>query len=446
MTHEKTCILILGMHRSGTSALTRALNIMGCALSPELIEGRERDNPRGFWESRRVVDVNKRILEEVGSYWNDWTPFPFPEEGSDARAALVAQVKAALEADFADADLFVIKDPRICRLLPLWREALDEFGVRTVAVLPLRNPLEVAGSIQARNGNLAAESHLSWLRHVLDAERGSRDLPRVVTSYEDLLSEPLAVIDHIGERLELAWPRSPEEASVEIASFVSAGDRHQIAADGAPPAPDWVKEVYEVLLRWTGDEPSDEDLNKLTEIGAAFDRATPCFTQLVIDAKGLLAANGEAKREFGKLERKYQRDSGKYRETIARWKSELGETRRELRALTERHVAIKTRLEIGTGEIAGLTKYLLDAEKAAAAANRALISLLPGRGLLGGGARRRYAQALKSSGFLDEAWYRKRNKDVAKSGGDAAMHYVTHGAAEGRAPNAAMAAIGKSGS
>ena len=65
-------ILIAGMHRSGTSALSRTLNLVGCAMSEVLVGGDQRGNERGHWESQRINELNNEILASAGSRWDDW--------------------------------------------------------------------------------------------------------------------------------------------------------------------------------------------------------------------------------------------------------------------------------------------------------------------------------------------------------------------------------------
>src|SRR5690606_20636375 len=97
------------------------------------------------------------------------------------------QALAILSTEFGSSRLFVLKDPRICRLLPFWIEVLEGFGAIPHVVCPIRNPLEVAASLKSRNGTDASLGQLIWLRHVLEAEIASRDLPRAFIRYKDLL-------------------------------------------------------------------------------------------------------------------------------------------------------------------------------------------------------------------------------------------------------------------
>ena len=64
-------IFILGMHRSGTSVVTRVLNLMGCYFAPEgTSTGANDENPKGFWERRDVRNVNDALLHSLGCEWD----------------------------------------------------------------------------------------------------------------------------------------------------------------------------------------------------------------------------------------------------------------------------------------------------------------------------------------------------------------------------------------
>ena len=62
------------MHRSGTSAVTRVLNLLGCEL-PKTLFGANLGNPTGYWESREIISLNNDILASSGSASDDWLPF-----------------------------------------------------------------------------------------------------------------------------------------------------------------------------------------------------------------------------------------------------------------------------------------------------------------------------------------------------------------------------------
>src|SRR5438270_8290806 len=65
----KSALVVLGMHRSGTSALSRCLSFLGHEQPSDLMRP-QRDNPTGFWESDGIVDLNAAIMDELGIAWD----------------------------------------------------------------------------------------------------------------------------------------------------------------------------------------------------------------------------------------------------------------------------------------------------------------------------------------------------------------------------------------
>ncbi len=153
------------------------LNLLGCGLPRTLLKA-DPTNPAGHWEPQGIVTLNDEILASSGSAWDDWSALDETWYASPVAQGFRERARAILENEFADSRLFVLKDPRICRLLPLWVGIVRTFGVSPFIVSPIRNPLDVALSLEKRNGIDLSIRHLIWLRHVLDAERASRALRR----------------------------------------------------------------------------------------------------------------------------------------------------------------------------------------------------------------------------------------------------------------------------
>src|ERR1700721_285115 len=95
-----SAILVLGMHRSGTSALTGMLHHLGVALGERLMPA-TGDNPRGYWEHTDIVDVHQKILVALGSSWDDIRPLPAGFEHSPAAVEGRHEMAAILRRDFA---------------------------------------------------------------------------------------------------------------------------------------------------------------------------------------------------------------------------------------------------------------------------------------------------------------------------------------------------------
>lgn len=181
-------LIVLGMHRSGTSALAGSLHLLGADAGRHLSVAQENINPRGFWEHVGIEAAHERLLTKLGSGWYDERPLPErwmeSHEANKAKQALVS----ILREEFASSSLWLVKDPRMCRLLPLWKALLAELGVKPIYVLIVRNPSEVAASLARRDDFVEDKSRLLWLSHVLESERETRDQPRLIVSYEALLS------------------------------------------------------------------------------------------------------------------------------------------------------------------------------------------------------------------------------------------------------------------
>jgi len=194
--------MVLGTHRSGTSAYTRIFSLLGADLPKNLMPAHET-NPTGHWESNDLMAIHDQLLASAGSSWDDWRAFNPDWFDSPAAGPFKQQILDVLRKDFAASRLFVIKDPRVCRFWPLWRDVLAEFGAKPAVVIPVRNPLEVAASLKRRNGFIPATSHLLWLRHVLDAESATRGVMRAITSYESLIEDWQNVIATVTPQLGL---------------------------------------------------------------------------------------------------------------------------------------------------------------------------------------------------------------------------------------------------
>ncbi|MEX0671325.1 MAG: glycosyltransferase [Pirellulales bacterium] len=231
--------LVLGMHRSGTSALTRVLGLMGAALPHDLMPP-TADNPQGYWESWRIAGLNNRLLESAGTHWSDDAAI-LPEWFADpCRAGDREEAVALLADEFAAAPAIVLKDPRICRLIPFWKTVLDAAGFETRAVLALRDPLEVARSLAARAADPAfspaaipdpARGLLLWLRYVLDAEQHSRELARHVIDYADLIRDWRTALQPLSGIASLSR-LPPDTTAAAIDAFLDPTLRRQ-GRDGA---------------------------------------------------------------------------------------------------------------------------------------------------------------------------------------------------------------------
>ena len=251
-------LLVLGMHRSGTSALTRTLNLLGAALPNELL-GPSVNNPMGHWESTRLYELHNELLQQIDTQWDGWLPIEEDWFHSPVAAFNANKLAAFVTEEFTGKPLFVLKDPRLCRIAPLWRDVFEIAQADLRVVIPFRNPIEVAASLELRNDMAPSNAMLVWLRHVLDAEAASRGLPRSFVRYDALLEDWRGAIDRIGMQLGLKWPRRTLAAERDIDAFLRPDQRHHATSDDAVKSrhdvPEWVTGAYDAILR-LADDPS----------------------------------------------------------------------------------------------------------------------------------------------------------------------------------------------
>lgn len=214
------------MHRSGTSALSGALRILGVTLSQSMQAPHPGVNEKGYWEHLELVQLHDRMLSTLRSSWDELLPLPDRWWKEDAVVPFRREMARIIERDFGVARVWGFKDPRLCRLLPLWLEILEEIGVEARFVLTHRHPGEVAGSLQRRDGFSAPKSGLLWLDYNLGAERWTRGRPRTFTSFDRLLRDPIGTLHQIEEALQIDFPRKLDEATADIREFLSPRLRH----------------------------------------------------------------------------------------------------------------------------------------------------------------------------------------------------------------------------
>lgn len=227
---RKTAMVVLGMHRSGTSALSRVLNLCGAYLPEKLRPPKLGNNPRGFWEPEDVIDLNERMLRQLGGAWNR-VEFVLPVAG-DMVDAFVDDVGAMLASEYGDQETILIKDPRICVLAPLWHRALVSAGYRPVYVVPVRNPIEVAQSLHARGDMSVSEGVSLWLAYMRRVVEFTASCPDVsYVRFTDLLDNWREAVTRIADNLAL--PLDTGSRVEEVNRFLEPSLRRQTSGDAA---------------------------------------------------------------------------------------------------------------------------------------------------------------------------------------------------------------------
>ena len=267
---RKTAVVVLGVYRSGTSAIARTLNLCGAFLPAGVIAEDLRLNPKGFWETEAVNDLDARLLHHLGADWNQ-VDFDLPREGPLIEEFL-ANSRELLATEYGDAPLILMKDPRMGVLAPLWHRSLQQCGYRPVYVVAVRNPLEVARSFEAHGDMPIADGLALWLAYMQRVTEfiDSGDVNAVCVRYTALLDDWRSVVRRIGRRLDV--PLAVDERADEVDRFLDAAMRKHRATEAelephlAGKTGNAIRTLYRQLLERSDREADDNDT---TPCGAA---------------------------------------------------------------------------------------------------------------------------------------------------------------------------------
>ena len=289
--HNRRAVMVLGMHRSGTSALAGVLCALGAAAPKKTPMGPHPCNQKGLFEALGLAQAHDEFLDAAGSCWHDWRKFDLQWANSAAASTYFEKIRTVLIDEFGDEPLIALKDPRICRFVPYTLSILDDLNVRPVAVLPVRNPLEVALSLQQRDNFEVPKSIMLWLRHVLDAEYYSRSLRRYFLSFDALLQDWRHHADRIVEQTGVTWPDRSERSGAEIDQFLTRELYHERATwdqtRDHPKVTELARHTYGILMNICTQGENKRLLNQLNAAREEFERycdrfATPVTTKEVV--------------------------------------------------------------------------------------------------------------------------------------------------------------------
>jgi hypothetical protein len=273
---NKQAVVVLGMHRSGTSAVAGTAVRLG--FSPPLTPlPQSSDNPAGFYESIPVTQLNHQVLLAVGCEWHQCLTVEPDRLAAMLTPADWRRVTDTVREQFATIAGFVLKDPRLCFTLPVWLPALQAVGASVSALLVVRHPREVAQSLARRD--LLPESQMipNWLHYMLEAERLTRGLNRAVIFYDDLLTDWRRCMLQAGRIARIAWPRPILPMERDIDDFLAPSARHHVepqatAVIGPPPVCDMVNAAWIALRRLSDDPTSSDTLKSLDHARESFAR------------------------------------------------------------------------------------------------------------------------------------------------------------------------------
>jgi O-antigen biosynthesis protein len=211
-------VFILGMHRSGTSALAGALEPLGLTVGNSVMPpNSEQGNPKGFYENLALMRFHDKFLASVQSTWEDPKPIDKKEFRDKTARPYREELLQLLITEFGK-DRPLIKDPRMCRLMPLWIPLIREHFPQARFILPIRHPVEVARSLCQRDHFPLGRGLNLWTSHVLESERTTRSFCRRFTTYDQLLQSPVETVVGLAKYLNLPTDAIPGIVSAQLDS------------------------------------------------------------------------------------------------------------------------------------------------------------------------------------------------------------------------------------
>jgi hypothetical protein len=251
-------VLLLGMHRSGTSAIARGLGALGVYLGNDFLDA-QPENPTGYWEDKGIVALNERLLGALGLTWDDTSPVDRRAFERRGVRRLRRDAIRYLNRTFTSAPLWGFKDPRTIRALPFWQRALRDCEVEDCYVVAIRNPRSVAASLFARQAMDADAAYRLWLVHMVPFFNDVIGKPFVVVDYDLLMRDSRAQLERVARTIGI--PPNPNTSEIDsfAGDFLDARLRHSAFSrddlEDATEAARLAKDTYSLLHGLAEDRP-----------------------------------------------------------------------------------------------------------------------------------------------------------------------------------------------
>ncbi|MHB8253075.1 MAG: glycosyltransferase [Acidiferrobacter sp.] len=262
-------IVVLGMHRSGTSAITRGLQVLGVDIGSRMMPAVEGDNVKGYWEDIDLNALNIEMLNAIGGDWHQVSALSRDDFVALRERGYLLRAVDLLREKVCNIPIFGFKDPRVAKLLPFWKAVFDHCQFNVAYVVAIRNPLSVAKSLAKRGGIDAEKSYLMWLGHVIVSIAETVGVMRALVDYDRLMENPDDELNRLSRQLGL------EVDHVKLQEyrneFIDHGLRHSLYTlndlsleSACPPV---VNEMYAELLKVAADKTTLDNVMLLKKMG-----------------------------------------------------------------------------------------------------------------------------------------------------------------------------------
>lgn len=262
---QKNVFVILGMARSGTSAIARGLKAIGIDLG-EHLKQENQWNPKGFWEDNEIMfNINNSILSALHYSW-DSVRLVDSAQQLDTKINPIKELAGQLLAQrFSTTDYWAFKDPRTAKILAFWQSVFNAHHINDHYIIALRNPLSSAYSYQRLMGADLEHGLMLWVVQYLSAIEGTQAKQRLIVSYDLLMQNPRRQLDRIKQSFNLPLLTDPAEIDAYADGFLDKSlQRFEYSVDdlqshSALTVAPLCLRMYELLLRVAKDELAFDD-------------------------------------------------------------------------------------------------------------------------------------------------------------------------------------------
>ncbi|PIE82554.1 MAG: hypothetical protein CSA11_00105 [Chloroflexi bacterium] len=454
--NKKILRVVLGMHRSGTSVITRSLQVFGGAAGSHLMEA-WTDNPKGYWEDLDIVNIDNEMLEFLGMDWQHLRRLNSADVLSLERTGFSAKAAQLIDSRLSVYPSFIVKDPRMAGLIKFWKGIFSQGEYQTDFVLAIRNPHSVVQSLARRNDMPTVQGFLLWLGHTLDALSESVGFTRAVIDYDRLLAEPETELRRVAD--ELHCDVDETELAFFKDAFIDLTLRHEMVTAKKTDETDELvclaDDVYQTLLQALEKKLSldgelfletlenwEQRFRQFTDVLKGFDSMQQ---KLIKQSESISTLKGQL--HYTSIDLKaaqelvYRGENRLHEETLQRLESE-----REVRRLE----AEIQRVTEGRREYTEYLKKAIQTEKERARKHTveqtvAAVSHLFSQqrtifpfGLIKkilNSKKRFYLQMLQDSALFDFVWYFQENPAAFLSGANPVEYYLVHGGTDQKDPH-----------
>ncbi len=277
--HMGNIVIVLGMHRSGTSAFTGALKIAGFDLGRDIMQANEY-NVKGYFENNKIVELNDKILGYFNASWDSM--FFLPEKWEEDERLKQCKLDAIqiINSEFDRESNIAIKDPRFGILLPFWKSVFETLKIEPSYCIVLRSPIEISLSLENRDHFSIQKSHILWTNYLMAIELSTRAEKRIFIDFPDFLESPIETLKRHRKYFKLNDSFPLPEMETEIEEFVSPKLRHHNSSSKktSDEIPASVNKYFILLKQLAKNENSDEAIpTQLDQFYAEYQRNSKFF-------------------------------------------------------------------------------------------------------------------------------------------------------------------------